>query len=51
MSDITVRGEPATLVTDGVGNAFLSWTENGIDVTIAGRISAEEAQRVAESLE
>ena len=50
-SEVTVRGEKATLVTDRVGNAFLSWTEDGIAIAIAGRISAEEIQRVAESLQ
>ncbi|MFN2243267.1 MAG: DUF4367 domain-containing protein, partial [Anaerolineae bacterium] len=33
------------------GNTFLYWTENDITVTIAGRISLEEALQVAESLE
>jgi outer membrane lipoprotein-sorting protein len=50
--DITVRGYDATAITDEVGgNTFLYWTENGITVTIAGRISLEEAIQVAESLE
>jgi outer membrane lipoprotein-sorting protein len=50
--DITVRGFDATAVTDEVGgNTFLYWTENGITVTVAGRISLEEAIQVAESLE
>ena len=50
--DITVRGFDATAITDEVGgNTFLYWTENGITVTVAGRISLEEAIQVAESLQ
>jgi outer membrane lipoprotein-sorting protein len=49
---LTVRGHDATAITDeDGGNTFLYWTENDITVTIAGRISLEEALRVAESLE
>ncbi len=50
--DLTVRGMDATAITDEVGgNTFLYWTEDGIAVTVAGRISLEEAIRVAESLQ
>jgi outer membrane lipoprotein-sorting protein len=50
--DITIRGHDATAITDEVGgNTFLYWTENDITVTVAGRISLEEAIQVAESLE
>ena len=50
--DLTVRGHDATAITDEAGgNTFLYWTENDITVTIAGRISLEEALQVAESLE
>lgn len=49
---LTVRGHDATAITDeGGGNTFLYWTENDVTVTIAGRISLEEALQVAESLE
>ena len=50
--DITVRGYDATAITDEAGgNTFLYWTEDGITVTVAGRISLDEAIQVAESLE
>ncbi|MFN2271037.1 MAG: DUF4367 domain-containing protein [Anaerolineae bacterium] len=49
--DVDVRGQTATLATDGAGNSFLSWTENGVSVTIAGHISADEIVKVAESLQ
>jgi outer membrane lipoprotein-sorting protein len=57
--EITVRGQAATLVTDGLGNALLTWEEasdeapdeGGITITIAGRISSDEIVKVAESLE
>jgi hypothetical protein len=50
-TQVTVRGQTATLVTDDTGNSLLSWTEDGVNVTIAGHISAEEIVKVAESLE
>jgi hypothetical protein len=49
--DVDVRGQKATLVTDGAGNSFLSWTEDGVSITIAGHISADEIVKVAESLQ
>jgi len=52
ISEVTVRGQEATLITDEVaGNSFLTWDEDGITVTIAGRIAADEIVRVAESLQ
>lgn len=48
---VVVRGQPGTLITDGLDNSFLSWTEDGVNVVIAGRISAEEVVKVAESLQ
>jgi hypothetical protein len=33
------------------GNTFLTWTENGVVITIAGRISQNEILQVAESLQ
>jgi outer membrane lipoprotein-sorting protein len=50
-TQVTVHGQTATLVTDGAGNNFLSWTEDGVNIAIAGHISAEEIVKVAESLQ
>jgi outer membrane lipoprotein-sorting protein len=50
-SEVTVRGQTATLVADGQGHSFLAWTENGVNVAVIGRISQDEALKVAESLE
>jgi outer membrane lipoprotein-sorting protein len=50
-SEVTVRGQTATLVTDGQGHSFLAWTENGVTVAIVGHISQDEVLQVAESLE
>ena len=48
---IAVRGQQATAITDEAGgNTFLYWTEDGVTITIAGRISLDEALRVAEAL-
>jgi outer membrane lipoprotein-sorting protein len=49
--DVDVRGQAAVLATDGAGNSFLSWTEDGVSITIAGHISTEEIVKVAESLQ
>lgn len=52
ISEVTVRGQEATLITDEVaGNNLLTWQEDGITVTIAGRIAAAEIVKVAESLQ
>jgi hypothetical protein len=48
---VTVRGQTANLITDGLGNSFLTWMENGVTTTIAGRISQDEILKVAESLQ
>ena len=48
---VTVRGQTANLITDGLGNNFLTWVEDGVTITIAGRISQDEILRVAESLQ
>jgi outer membrane lipoprotein-sorting protein len=48
---VTVRGQTANLITDGLGNNFLTWVEDGVTVTIAGRISQDEILKVAESLQ
>jgi len=49
--EITVRGQAATLITDGLDNSFLTWTEDGVVITIAGRIGQDEILKVAESLQ
>jgi outer membrane lipoprotein-sorting protein len=50
--DITVRDQAAMAITDEAGgNSFLSWTENGVTVTIAGHLELDEAIKVAESLQ
>ena len=52
VSEVSVRGQPATLITDEVdGNTFLSWNEKGIAIVIAGRIDRSQILRVAESLQ
>ena len=50
-TEVTVRGQTANLITDGMGNNFLTWMEDGVAITIAGRISQEEILKVAESLQ
>ncbi len=51
---VTLRGQSAVAQTYGAydteGNTLLYWTENGVTVTVAGRISLDEAIKVAESL-
>jgi outer membrane lipoprotein-sorting protein len=50
--EITVRGQTAMLFADEEGgNNLLSWVEDGVNVTIAGHISADEIVKVAESLQ
>jgi outer membrane lipoprotein-sorting protein len=51
-TEVTVRGQLASLTTDAVlGTSLLTWTENGITITVAGQISEGEVLRVAESLQ
>lgn len=51
-SEVNVRGQKATLITDHVaGNSFLMWTEGDLTITIAGQIVTEEILAVAESLQ
>ncbi len=50
-AEVDVRGQTATLFTDDTGNSFLSWTEDGVSIAIAGHISADEIVKVAESLQ
>jgi outer membrane lipoprotein-sorting protein len=52
VQEITVRGQPATLIT-GSGSeqgSLLRWEENGVRIIIAGTLSADDARAVAESL-
>ena len=48
---VDVRGVKGTLI-EGKGNVgtLLSWEENGVSFVVAGNISAEDAQKIAESL-
>jgi outer membrane lipoprotein-sorting protein len=50
-TEVTVRGQTANLIADSLGNNFLTWVENGVTITIAGRISQDEIMKVAESLQ
>ena len=51
-TETTVRSQQATVIADKEdGNTFLYWTENGVSMAVAGRISLEEAIKVAESLQ
>jgi len=48
---VMVRGQPAVLLTDGQENSLLTWTEDGVAITIAGRIGQDDAVQVAESMQ
>jgi len=48
---VTVRGQTANLITDSLGNNLLTWVEDGVTITIAGRIGQDEILKVAESLQ
>jgi len=51
-TETKVRSQQATVIADKEGgNTFLYWTENGVSMAVAGRISLEEAIKVAESLQ
>jgi len=50
-AEVSVRGQVGTLVTDGLGNSLLTWMEDEVVITIAGRISQDEILEVAESLQ
>lgn len=50
-SEVTVRGQIGTLITDDQGNSFLTWEEEGVTITIAGHISQDQVLQVAESLQ
>ncbi len=50
-TEVTMRGQTAALTTDDAGNSFLTWTEDGVAIAIAGHISQDEIVKVAESLQ
>lgn len=50
-SQVTVRGQTATLFSDNASNNLLTWVEDEVAITIAGRISQDEILEVAESLQ
>jgi outer membrane lipoprotein-sorting protein len=51
VSEVTVRGQAATLIADPAqGNRFLTWTEEGVTMVIAGHIGEDDLLQVAESL-
>jgi hypothetical protein len=50
-TEVTVRGQAGTLLTNDQGNSFLTWEEEGVTITIAGRISQDQILQVAESLQ
>ncbi len=50
-SEVTVRGQTGTLISDAQGNSFLTWEENGVTITIAGHIGQDQVLQVAESLQ
>ncbi|MEI7645010.1 MAG: DUF4367 domain-containing protein [Chloroflexales bacterium] len=47
---VTVRGQPATLITSEGQGSLLRWEEGGIRTVIAGTLSGNEAVKVAEGL-
>jgi outer membrane lipoprotein-sorting protein len=50
-SEVTVRGQTASLFSDEGPSNLLTWTENGVAITIAGHIGQDEILEVAESLQ
>jgi len=49
--EVTVRGQAAILVTGDAGDSLLSWTEEGVSITIAGHVDQIQVLQVAESLQ
>ena len=49
---VTVRGQPGTLITGGgqEQGTLLRWQEHGVNVIVAGTLTAEQAQTIAASL-
>jgi outer membrane lipoprotein-sorting protein len=50
-TEVSVRGQTATLISDEGAGSLLTWTENGVTITIAGHVSQDELLKVAESLQ
>jgi outer membrane lipoprotein-sorting protein len=50
-TEVSVRGQTATLISDAGSSNLLAWEENGVAITVAGHISQDEIIKVAESLE
>jgi len=51
IQEVTVRGQAGSAIVEPAeGNTLLSWRENGVPITVVGRISLDEALQVAESL-
>ncbi len=50
--EVEVRGTKGTLV-EGQGSGFLvlTWQENGVDIVLAGNITADQALKIAENLQ
>ena len=52
--EVTVRGQQGTLITGGTGaeqGTLLRWEENGVTIVLAGTLSPEQAQDIAQSLQ
>jgi outer membrane lipoprotein-sorting protein len=49
-TEVSVRGQTATLFSDAGSSNLVTWEENGVVITIAGHISQDEIVKVAESL-
>jgi outer membrane lipoprotein-sorting protein len=50
-TEVSVRGQTATLIMDSSGNSFLNLTEDGVNIMIAGHVTQDEIIQVAESLQ
>ncbi len=49
--NVSVRGQSGTAITDDAGGTtFLYWTDGNVTLTVAGRISLDQALQVADSL-
>lgn len=52
VSEVTVGGLPATMIAGGDGEgSLLRWEQDGVRYVVAGTLSADEAVKVAESLQ
>ena len=50
-TEVSVRGQPATLISGGEMGNMLTWMEDDVAITIAGHISQDQILKVAESLQ